>query len=98
MSKSTETFARDFYRSWAWIKCQRAYKQSRGRMCERCLKKGLLVPGEEVHHKVRLTPDNLNDPEIALNFANLELLCKECHLQEHRPRRWRTDERGHVII
>ncbi len=91
-------FAHDFYCSWAWIKCARGYKQSVGGLCERCLNKGLIVPGDEVHHKIRLTPENIGDPKIALNWDNLELLCKRCHQEEHRGTRWRTDELGQVEL
>lgn len=35
------------------------------------------------HHKTYLTPDNINDPNIALNWANLEALCHNCHDLEH---------------
>ena len=91
-------FAHDFYKSWAWIKCSRGYRKSRHGLCERCLARGLYVTGDEVHHKIRLTPENIKDPDIALNWNNLELLCKDCHDDEHRGVRWRTDEYGHVII
>ena len=98
MSQRKEGFAKEFYASWPWIKCQRSYKRSVGGLCERCWSKGLIVPGEEVHHKIRLTPENINDPAIALNWDNLELLCKNCHLGEHRGVRWRADELGHVEL
>ena len=98
MSHRTEHFAHSFYKSWPWIKCQRAYKESKGGLCERCWAKGLIVPGAEVHHKIRLTPENLSDPSIALNWDNLELLCNDCHKEEHSKRRWRVDELGHVSI
>lgn len=91
-------FAHDFYKSWAWIKCARAYKASKGGLCERCWKKGLIVPGEEVHHRTRLTPENIQNPKIALNWENLELLCKDCHLEEHTKIRWRVDPTGHVEL
>ena len=96
--ESSTRFAREFYRSWSWIKCARAYKADRGGLCERCLAKGLITPGEEVHHKIHLTPENINNPKISLNFDNLELLCKNCHLEEHRGVRWRADDQGHVEI
>ena len=60
--------------------------------------RGLIVPGEEVHHKTRLSPENLSDPSVALNWTNLELLCKQCHLEEHRGVRWRVDEDGRVEL
>lgn len=78
-----------FYHSRAWRECRTAFASSRGGLCERCLAKGLYSPGEAVHHKVRLTADNINDPMITLNWDNLELLCHECHTEEHqriRPR------------
>jgi len=33
----------------------------------------------EVHHRVELTPDNINDANVALNVDNLECLCWLCH-------------------
>ncbi len=87
-----------FYKSWPWIRCARAYKASKNGLCERCLKDGLIVPGEEVHHKQRLTLETLDDPAVALNWDNLELLCKRCHLEEHKKVRWRVDDMGHVDL
>lgn len=91
-------FARAFYMSPAWIRCRTAYAESKGWLCERCAAKGIIVPGDEVHHKIRLTRDNLSDPDVALSWDNLELLCKDCHLKEHDKRQQRTDAGGHVDI
>jgi 5-methylcytosine-specific restriction endonuclease McrA len=93
-------WARPFYYSYAWIQCRRGYAKSVGGLCERCLKRGLYTPGTEVHHKVRLTPENVTDPGVALNWDNLELLCKTCHLEEHETNhhRWRVDEDGGLDI
>ena len=44
-------YARAFYLSPAWQNCRNTYAQSVGGLCERCLRKGLYVPGEIVHHK-----------------------------------------------
>ena len=93
-----KSFADDFYKSTAWMKCARAYRRSVGGLCERCRAKGLIVPAEEVHHKIHLTPENINRPEIALNWRNLVALCKDCHIKEHRKeKRWKVDEDGNVI-
>lgn len=88
-----------FYNSKAWKDTREAYKRSVGGLCERCLKQGLYVPGEIVHHKIHLTSDNVNDPSVTLNYDNLELVCRDCHGQIHRgPRRWRVDpETGRVL-
>lgn len=74
---------REFYSSIQWRKCRDAYKKSKQGLCERCLKKGLIVPADEVHHKIRLTKENINNPQISLNFNNLEALCESCHDKEH---------------
>jgi len=47
-------------------------------LCERCGQIGI-----EVHHKERLTIENVNDSSISFNQENLELLCRECHNKEH---------------
>ena len=75
--------AKQFYKSQAWIKCRESYIASVGGLCERCLAKGLIVPGYIVHHKCYLTPQNILDPSITLNFSNLEYLCQDCHNKEH---------------
>lgn len=76
-------FAIKFYNSKEWKKCREGYKQSVNGLCERCLREGKYVPGDEVHHKVWLTPVNINNPDITLSFNNLELLCATCHSIEH---------------
>lgn len=91
-------FARTFYSSTAWKRTRAAYAKSKGNLCERCLKKGLIVPGVIVHHKVYLTPENINDPAVSLNWNNLELVCADCHAEEHKrlQRRYTVDEYGRV--
>lgn len=93
-------FAHRFYVSQAWIKCRRAYAVSVGGLCERCYAAGRIVPGTQVHHKIRLTPKNLSNPEISLNWNNLELLCDDCHQEEHKSGiRWRADSKtGHFPL
>ena len=76
-------YAKDFYNSEAWRACRTSYAKSVGMLCERCLKKGLISPGDIVHHKIRIKPENINDPSVTLNWKNLELLCIECHNREH---------------
>lgn len=71
-------FAKSFYNSSAWKRCREAYFNSQFGLCELCER-----PGEEVHHKTFLTPENITDPDITLNWDNLQLLCKTCHNAEH---------------
>lgn len=72
-------FAKSFYNSKAWKECQKVFKAYKLGVCERCGS----ANGTEVHHKIKLTKDNINDPQITLNFDNLELLCQTCHAQHH---------------
>ena len=87
-----------FYTTRAWRKCRESYLSSVGRLCEICLSKGLIEPAVHVHHKVHLTPENINDPRIALDSSNLMALCEECHAEQHRTKRWRVDPLGHVRL
>lgn len=76
-------YAKAFYKSKAWLDCRAGYISSVDCLCERCLSAGRYVPGYIVHHKQYITPDNINDPNITLNWNNLEYLCHECHNKEH---------------
>lgn len=62
------------------------------------MKKGIYKRGEIVHHKNHITQDNIDDPEIALSWDNLELLCRDCHAGEHgkKKKRYTVDECGRV--
>lgn len=92
-------WAEEFYKSKAWKDCRSAYAQSVGGLCERCLKEGKYRAGEIVHHKVQLTPVNICDPTVALSWDNLELVCRNCHAQEHgSKKRYRVDEMGRVTV
>lgn len=72
-------FAYSFYRSAAWKKCRQSYIDKRilidGGLCEECHERA----GYIVHHRTMLTPANIRDPEVSLNHANLEFVCKKCH-------------------
>lgn len=86
-----------FYVSPEWIRCRKAYAKSVGGLCERCKNKGLITAGEIVHHKTHLTPTNINDPEITMNWGNLMLLCRKCHAEIHkRQTRYKVNPDGTV--
>lgn len=72
-------WSKPFYNSKRWKKCRDSYIAQRtlidGGMCEECGK----VPGYIVHHIVTLTPDNIMNPEVALNHRLMKYVCKECH-------------------
>ena len=88
-----------FYKTKAWQDCRNAYIKRVGGLCEKCLKKGLIVPAEIVHHKIHLNAENVSDPNISLNPDNLEALCRTCHGIEHpqgRAKRYTIDADGRV--
>lgn len=86
-----------FYKTAAWASCRNAYAKSKGGLCERCLSRGIYKAGVIVHHKIHLTPDTIKDPNVSLNWNNLQLLCRDCHAIVHKPsKRYKVDEFGRV--
>ena len=82
-------FARKFYSSKAWQECRNEYMKRAHYLCENCLRKGIYKPAEIVHHIIEIDPITIERPEIALNFDNLEAVCRECHDMYHDNRgRW----------
>lgn len=84
-----------FYKSKAWQLARTIKINATQGKCERC--GGV---GEEVHHQIRLTLSNLGDTSISLDQNNLELLCKDCHNEEHgrfKKREVLFDEDGNFI-
>lgn len=75
-------FAKKFYDSAAWKNCRASYIAERrkidGGLCETCHKKY----GYIVHHKIWLSPENINDTSISLNHKHLKYDCLECHNKE----------------
>ena len=80
-------FAKAFYKSQAWQNARGAYVDERkafdGGLCELCQDE----PGTEVHHKIFLRPENIDDENITLNPENFMLLCYDCHKREHEAAR-----------
>lgn len=95
-----QDYAEHFYKSKAWQNCRALYLKKAGGLCEHCLALGLYKRAEIVHHKTHITPENINDPNITLNHANLEALCRDCHAEAHgeTPKRYKLDALGRVIF
>ena len=91
-------YAKEFYSSTEWKRCRDGYRKSVGGLCERCLKKGRYTPGVIVHHLEHITPENISDPSITLNWENLELVCRDCHAIEHgaTEHRYEVDAFGRI--
>ena len=105
-----KNYARQFYSSKAWQHTRESYRKSKRNLCEVCLAKGLITPAEIVHHKIEITPDNITDQNITLNWDNLQCVCRDCHAAVHeknyekyrygnaRKRRYTIDKDGKVKI
>ena len=93
-----EAWAKTFYLSQEWRRAREDYLKKTGYLCERCLKMGMVEPAVMVHHRIYLTPENINDPEIRTGDSNLEALCFSCHEKEHKgKKRYLIDANGKVV-
>lgn len=94
----TNKCAEKLYHSRAWRTCRNAYLKSVGGLCERCRAQGIIRAAEHVHHKIRLTAENVGNPNVSLNWDNLEALCAEHHAAEHSGvKRYIVGENGEII-
>ena len=93
-------FANAFYKTKTWQHTRDAYMKSMEGICELCWANGIIKAGEIVHHRIPLTPENITDPNIALGWNNLQLVCRECHahIHDNKQRRYKLDELGRVIF
>jgi predicted kinase len=73
-----QEFAKKFYNSKVWKDNRQAYFKHKYGICELCDN-----PGEEVHHKTFLRPNNMHDVNVTMGWDNLILLCKACHNVQH---------------
>jgi 5-methylcytosine-specific restriction endonuclease McrA len=69
----------NFYKSDTWKLAREIKIRTVNGRCERC--GGI---GQEVHHRHRVTVDNVEDTSVSVNPENLILLCKDCHNKEHK--------------
>lgn len=63
----------------AWKRIRDSYVKTHP-FCEECLKKGIAVPVDEVHHIIPLAEGGTHER------SNLKSLCKSCHLKAHGER------------
>lgn len=92
----SQSFAKKFYRSLAWRQCRTAYIASIYGLCAKCDNE----PGLILHHKIALNSQNINNPDITLNFDNLEFLCLTHHNAingKQAEQRYFFDSNGNVI-
>lgn len=73
----------------AWKRIRDSYVKTHP-FCEQCYAKGIIVPAEEVHHKLPLSEGGTHARD------NLISLCKSCHARIHAERgdRWHNKEKN----
>jgi 5-methylcytosine-specific restriction protein A len=69
---------RGYTATWAKV---RNWKLARDPLCQRCQAKGIDRAAALVHHRDRDSRNSLEE--------NLESLCKDCHVTEHKNERWK---------
>ena len=74
----SKDYANSFYSSKAWKSTQAAYMMSRHYICEDCSGVARIV-----HHVKHITPRNIGDPAVTLEWSNLKALCVDCHAAAH---------------
>ena len=77
-------YAKSFYTGKQWKDTRDAYFKSKQGLCEKCLETCTITAGVIVHHKKPITQKNINNPNITLNWDNLQVLCRACHEKAHR--------------
>jgi 5-methylcytosine-specific restriction endonuclease McrA len=77
-----------FRNSRKWRNTAAAYAKSKCYICEKCGNKNInpnirpITRQLQVHHKIPITPQNVDDLNISLNWDNFQLLCTICHNAE----------------
>lgn len=74
---------KQFYARKEWIELRLDLIIERNMTCERCGKHCIDISQLIGHHKIPLTEANINDVNITLNPENIEIICFDCHNEEH---------------
>lgn len=82
-----QRFSKPFYNSRQWQQVRDYILKRDKYLCVQCGN-----PAEEVHHKTKLTPQNITDPMISIHEDNLVSLCRDCHFKEHKRDRPKASE------
>lgn len=80
-----QPWAKKFYNSKEWRALRDRLIVEANFLCAECgesyLKDSTQLVG---HHIKELTPANVQNPNVALNPANIKIICRKCHDKEHR--------------
>lgn len=73
----------DFYNTKKWQKIRLYVINRAGGLCEEC--NGTVCDGKATiaHHKIIVTPENVNDPYVVWNADNIMAVSQDCHNRIH---------------
>lgn len=92
-----EEFARKLYVSDAWRCFRHNLIQERGPVCERCFKVMTDTSKLIGHHKIALTPQNIDNLSVTLSKDNVDLVCFDCHNKEHQRYGYVAQKRVYLV-
>lgn len=73
------------YQSKRWKELRKKLQIERP-LCENCLKKGIIKPMEDCHHRLSPFQKGITEDEKyrrAFDESNIMCLCRDCHIAEH---------------
>lgn len=80
-----QPWAKKFYKSKEWRALRERLIAESNFLCSECGESYLKNSAQLIgHHIKELTPTNIQDANIALNPANIKIICRRCHDKEHR--------------
>lgn len=80
-----QPWAKKFYNSKEWRALRQRLIVEANFLCAECGESYLKDSAQLIgHHIKELTPENIQDANIALNPANVKIICRRCHDKEHR--------------
>lgn len=95
MARSTDL--QRFYASDEWRAFRLTVIGERGPRCEYCGERVAKAQELTLHHKIELTPENVNDAMIALNPENVMVVHHGCHNRIHKRNTARKGYRVFIV-
>lgn len=90
-----------FYASKEWITFRLILINERmkddGVKCAKCGKLITKARNIHAHHKIELTPENVQDRNISLNPNKVELICRDCHDKEHHRFGYKPEKKVYIV-
>lgn len=91
-----------FYSSQPWITLRLSLIHLRIQRdgvlyCDHCRKRIKKQSDAIGHHKIELNDDNVDNPMVSLNPDEIEIICFDCHNQEHRRFGYKPEKKIYLV-